>query len=155
MKDIPDDSLSASMESLAFVFIYYAKLINMEGRFNWDNRELQDFIHSNNILFTDSPSVLSDLSNQSQPNYIYMHPHADKAFAILFHIKNGLVKGSIADRGYDYEIWDMESLLDDRDSETSPNKASSPSQRPITFKAVIRKHLFWQLVKSLIKSAKL
>lgn len=149
MKFIPSDSISSSLEALAFVTMFDSQISNHEGEFNWNDSNLQDFISRNGIQLKENP-VSVNASND-----IYFSTDADKAFDFLRHIHNALVHGLIIDDGYDYGVYDLDSYHDlprkKSHSEIRKYLNNIPGSR-ITMKGRIRKYLFWDLIIQVIKS---
>lgn len=151
MKYIPENSISSSLESLAYVFLFISKLEKCESRFNWEDKTLQTFKLKNDI------QIKERASDVLCANEIYLSHCTDKAYGLLNHIKNALINGLVFDAGFDYEFWDIESPVEiDRVSSLKHKKETltqiAPSQ--ITMKGIIRKYLFWQFITTVIRTNK-
>ncbi len=151
MKFLPLDSISITLEGLAYITIFTSILEKHEGKFDWEDKSLQKFLHTNDIFFKDKNS------NIHESNNIYFTFGIDKAYGFLNHIKNALINGLVFDTGFDYEIWDIEPSVGIGIESSLKHKKEiltqiAPSQ--ITMRGIIRKYLFWQFITTVIKTNK-
>ena len=149
MKFIPNNPLSSSIESLAYISMFDSAISPHQGNFNWKDSSLQAFILRNGIQLKENPVSVN------ASNGIYFSTDADKAFDFLLHIHNTLVLGLIIDDGYDYVVYDLDSYHDlprkKSHSEIRKYLNNIPDSR-ITMKGRIRKYLFWDLIIQVIQS---
>ncbi len=151
MKHIPDDSISSSLESLAYVFLFISKLEKCVYGFNWDDKTLQTFLLKNDI------QTKEQASDVLYPNEIYLSHCTDKAYGFLNHIKNSLINGLVFDSGFDYEFWDIEPSVEiDCESSLKHKKdiLTQIATSQIAMKGIIRKYLFWQFITAVIRTNK-